>query len=204
MLSSGEEDDSMVDAKHGTYYEDVADTNALKEGDFVTCGGIITSTRSHVLKSGLKMGFGTVEDMLGTIDITLFPKVYEKYHELLQEENIVSIKGRISIREGFNPSVSVDHIELMNIESVENKEEPTEQQVEKPKELRLCLIYDVTDKSLHSEVCDLLNQYAGNSDVYVKDINTQAKYKLPQKVEIRKSLEYELQTLLGKDNIIIA
>ena len=57
---------------------------------------------------------------------------------------------------------------------------------------------------MHGEICDLLGQYPGESDVYIKDATTGAKYKLPQKVEIRNSLQYELETILGKENVIIA
>ena len=128
-----------------------------------------------------------------------------KYKDLLQEEAIVAIKGKLSIREGQNPSVSVDFIENMQTEQpLEDKSEPTEQVVEEIKPLRLCLIYDVSNKDLHKEVCELLKQYPGESDVYLKDEISETKYKLPLKVEIRKSLEYELETLLGSGNIIIA
>ena len=203
MIASG--DDAEIDANNGDYIDMDENFNGLKDSDSVTCGGVIIATRIHQTKSGQKMAFATIEDMLGTIDIVFFPKVYEKYKDLLQEEAIVAIKGKLSIREGQNPSVSVDFIENMQTEQpLEDKSEPTEQVVEEIKPLRLCLIYDVSNKDLHKEVCELLKQYPGESDVYLKDEISETKYKLPLKVEIRKSLEYELETLLGSGNIIIA
>ncbi len=207
MLSTGG-DDEMIDANNGTAYENQMDNiHGLKDGDVVTCGGVIVSTRLHTAKNGARMAFASVEDMLGPIDIVLFPKVYEKYKDVLQEEAIVAIKGKLSMREGSNPSVSVDHIEVMSNDDgceCEQAEQQVSQEVEKLRPMRLCLIYDVSDKEMHSKVCDLLRQYPGESDVYVKNCVDCAKYKLPHKVEIRQSLKYELETMLGVDNIIIA
>ena len=62
----------------------------------------------------------------------------------------------------------------------------------------------MSNKELHNQVCELLKEYPGESDVYLKDSYTGARYKLPQKVEIRQSLKYELDTIIGGDNIIIA
>ena len=203
MISSGE--DAEIDANNGDYVDIDENVNGLKDGDTVTCGGVVITTRAHQTKSGQKMAFATIEDMLGTIDIVLFPKIYEKYKDVLQEEAIVAIKGKLSIREGQNPSVSVDFIENMQTEQfTEDKTEPEEQVVEEVKLLRLCLIYDVSNKDLHKQVCELLKQYPGESDVYLKDEISGTKYRLPLKVEIRKSLEYELETLLGDGKIIIA
>ena len=207
MLSAGDGEDGEIDANQGTFVDTGVEADGLKDGDIVTCGGVVIATRQHFTKSGQKMAFATIEDMLGPIDVVLFPKVYDKYKDLLQEEAIVAIKGKMSMREGQTPSVTVDHIEIMTNEVAEQEIQSTEtasETKEKPKELRLCLIYDVSNKAMHNEICDLLGQYSGESEVYIKDEITGAKYKLPLKVEIRQSLRYELESMLGHDSIIIA
>ncbi len=207
MLSAGDGEDGEIDASQGTFVDVGVEAGGLKDGDIVTCGGVVIATRQHFTKSGQKMAFATIEDMLGPIDVVLFPKVYDKYKDLLQEEAVVAIKGKMSMREGQTPSVTVDYIETMTNEIVEQETESeatSTETIEKPKPLRLCLIYDVSNKAMHNEICELLGQYPGESDVYIKDEITGAKYKLPQKVEIRQSLRYELESMLGHDNIIIA
>jgi len=204
MISSTDEEESATNDD----FDEVE--TGLKDGDQVTCGGVIIMVKPVQTKAGQKMAIATVEDMLGTFDIVLFPKVYEKFKEVLQEEAIVAIKGKVSVRDGLSTSINVEFMESMLGESVEeqpaieNNTQPTEQEQVKSQVLRLCLIYDVSNKELHSQICELLKEYPGESDVYLKDEITSARYKLPQKVEIRQSLKYELDTILGSDKIIIA
>lgn len=198
-----EDEDGMVDANRGMVVDEAVETSGLKDGDFVTCGGIISGVKLYTAQNGSRMAFLVIEDMFGTMDAVVFPKHYDKFKELLQEENIVSIRGRISIRDGKGTSVNVEHLELMT-EHEQAEEIPAVKPIEEAKPLRLCLIYNTADKDLHAQICQLLKEYIGDSEVYVKDVNTGTKYKLPQKVEIRQSLQYELETMLGKQNVIIA
>jgi DNA polymerase-3 subunit alpha len=206
MISSSDDEEDV--ATHNNEFDEV-DTG-LKDGDAVSCGGVVTMVKPVVTKSGQKMAIATIEDMLGTFDIVLFPKVYEKFKEVLQEEAIVAIKGKVSVRDGLSTSINVDFMENIvkesaeQVQSAENNTNATEPEQEKAPILRLCLIYDLSNKELHNQICELLKEYPGESDVYLKDEITGARYKLPQKVEIRRSLTYELNTILGDDNIIIA
>ena len=205
MIGSNDEEEGTINSDDF----DQVDTG-LKDGDQVTCGGVITMVKPVVTKSGQKMAIATIEDMLGTFDIVLFPKVYDKFKEVLQEESIVAIKGKVSVRDGLSTSINVEFMESLVSESAEqpvateNNVQQSEPEQPKAPLLRLCLIYDISNKELHSQVCELLKEYPGESDVYLKDSYTGARYKLPQKVEIRQSLKYELDTILGGDNIIIA
>jgi DNA polymerase-3 subunit alpha len=204
MIGSNDDEDSVIADDF-----DQVDTG-LKDGDQVTCGGVITMVKPVVTKSGQKMAIATIEDMLGTFDIVLFPKVYDKFKEVLQEESIVAIKGKVSVRDGLSTSINVEFMESLAGETTEQpvvaESAPQQTEPEQPKAplLRLCLIYDVSNKELHNQVCELLKEYPGESDVHLKDSYTGARYKLPQKVEIRQSLKYELDTIIGGDNIIIA
>ena len=206
MISSSD-DEEDTSANNSDF--DEVDTG-LKDGDSVTCGGVITMVKPVQTKAGQKMAIATVEDMLGTFDIVLFPKVYEKFKEVLQEEAIVAIKGKVSVRDGLSTSINVDYIENIvkdsaeQVSTAEKTDVVAEAEQEKTPVLRLCLIYDINNKELHNQICELLKEYPGESDVYLKDEITGARYKLPQKVEIRRSLTYELNTILGDDNIIIA
>ncbi len=204
MISAGDEEEGTINNEDF----DQVDTG-LKDGDQVTCGGVITMVKPVTTKAGQKMAIATIEDMLGTFDIVLFPKVYDKFKEVLQEEAIVAIKGKVSVRDGLSTSINVDFMESMVGESAEEQPkventQPEEQVQEKVQLLRLCLIYDVSNKDLHNQICELLKEYPGESDVYLKDEISGNRYKLPQKVEIRQSLRYELESMLGSDNIIIA
>ena len=42
------------------------------------------------------MCFLTIEDIMGSVEVVVFPRDYERYHQYLEEENVVFVKGRVS------------------------------------------------------------------------------------------------------------
>ena len=59
-------------------------------------GGIIATLTIKYTKTNKTMAILTLEDLLGTVEVVVFPRDYEKYKEYLQEENKVFIRGRVS------------------------------------------------------------------------------------------------------------
>ena len=45
------------------------------------------------------MAFVTLEDIYGSLEVIVFPKILDRYGELLVEENAVFVDGRVSIKE---------------------------------------------------------------------------------------------------------
>ncbi len=76
----------------------------------VTIGGIISSVKIKATKSNKIMAFITVEDMFGSIEVIVFPKVYERFNKLIQEDNICLIRGRISMREDEDAKILAEQI----------------------------------------------------------------------------------------------
>lgn len=80
--------------------EEQGDTvNYELDGKRVTMGGIIVSVKQKATKSNNMMAFMELEDLYGTLEIIVFPKVYEKYRGLLVQDTIVLVEGRISQKE---------------------------------------------------------------------------------------------------------
>jgi DNA polymerase-3 subunit alpha len=77
-------------------------SEALKEyGDRqeVTVGGIIAGLVPRTTKKGQPMAQVTLEDLTGTIPVTVFPRAFEEFGRYLEKDQIVLIQGRTSIRE---------------------------------------------------------------------------------------------------------
>ena len=71
----------------------------VKDNMSVTIGGMIADKKIKYTKNDKVMAFLTLEDLLGSVEVIVFPKDYEKYHEKLTEDNKVFIKGRVSLEE---------------------------------------------------------------------------------------------------------
>ena len=59
-------------------------------------GGMITSKTIKYTKNNKTMAFLTIEDLMGTVEVVIFPKDYEKNQQYLQEDSKVFVKGRVS------------------------------------------------------------------------------------------------------------
>ncbi len=77
------------------------ETGASKVTDNSTAiiGGMITSCKIKYTKNNKTMAFLNVEDLVGNVEVIVFPRDYEKNHDLLTEERKVFVRGRVSYEE---------------------------------------------------------------------------------------------------------
>ncbi len=77
------------------------ETGAVRVHDqtSVVVGGMIAEKTVKYTKNDKVMAFLNVEDLVGNVEVVVFPKDYEKYGNLLQEDAKVFIKGRVSVEE---------------------------------------------------------------------------------------------------------
>ena len=59
-------------------------------------GGIITNKTIKYTKNNKTMCFLTIEDLMGTVEVVVFPRDYEKASRYLEEDNKIFVKGRVS------------------------------------------------------------------------------------------------------------
>lgn len=81
----------------------------------VTVAGRLTNIRSIVTKKGDPMGFATVEDIQGSIGLVIFPRTWAETHDLLVEDEVVLVRGKVDT-EGMDAKVLVDEIRKLEID----------------------------------------------------------------------------------------
>ncbi len=64
-----------------------------------TIGGMISAKTVKMTKNNQNMAFITLEDLLGTIEVVVFPKKYEQYRQYLEQDSKIFVYGRASISE---------------------------------------------------------------------------------------------------------
>jgi DNA polymerase-3 subunit alpha len=82
-----------------------------KEKQKVTVAGLITKFRVIKTKKGDPMGFATIEDMAGPIELVLFPRTWEQFGKLIQNDIVVSANGKVDLSQG-DPKVLVDQLAI--------------------------------------------------------------------------------------------
>ncbi len=80
--------------------------------------GIVKELRTIMTKKGQPMSFAKLEDLAGSVDLTFFPKVWERCRERVTEDAIIAVSGKMDFsREP--PSFLVD--ELLDIDNLKEK-----------------------------------------------------------------------------------
>ena len=69
---------------------------AVQDGRKVILGGMVTEKTIKYTKNNQIMAFVTLEDLVGSVEIVVFPRDYEKYQSLLSEEAKIFVQGRVS------------------------------------------------------------------------------------------------------------
>ena len=77
------------------------DTDEAKvaDGQMVTVGGMVSERTIKITKTGKNMAFVTLEDLVGSVEVLVFPKDFEANRDLLTEDAKLFIRGRVSLGE---------------------------------------------------------------------------------------------------------
>jgi hypothetical protein len=68
------------------------------DGQRLVVGGIVTGFRTIITKAKSTMGVATLEDLQGTIEVVVFPKLYEQTVGIWREGSILLVAGRVDHR----------------------------------------------------------------------------------------------------------
>ncbi len=143
------------------FYEEDEDGNKtyteIAEGESVNMGGIISEFKRLSTKSGTTMAFVKVEDIYGQIEVICFPKVFEKAKDLLKDENIVRVVGKLQVKEGV-PQIIAEGIYQLEVK--EQAQEDLEQEY-------LGVVIPDGKEDILNDLLDILSSYEGNIPVII-------------------------------------
>ncbi|HEY71044.1 MAG TPA: DNA polymerase III subunit alpha [Anaerolineae bacterium] len=101
-----------------THYS--AELMDAEDGEHVRVVGMVFSLRPYITRKGDEMGFATLEDLQGRIDLVLFSRTWEKVADWLRPDMVVMVTGRVDRSRG-DPKVLVDEVST-EIKIVEGSE----------------------------------------------------------------------------------
>ena len=107
FTAEGDDADSMV-----------INTSSFKDGDAVIMAGMINGVRTMITRKSQEMARMTLEDFDGVIDAIVFPKVYERKRNLVRNDMIVGILGRVSFKDESEAEILVE--DIVPIENIAN------------------------------------------------------------------------------------
>ena len=172
----------------------------LRDGSRVVIGGIIIKKQNKITKNNNMMAFVTLEDLYGTVEGIIFPKVYEDCKDILYEDNIVLIEGIINAAEEDAPKLICNKITEMKKTEIKKGKKVQEKK----------LYIKVADKShyikIKSELFSNICKYSGNDCVIIYSEQEKANMVLPQKNWVNaddENLLNNLKNMLGENNVAV-
>ncbi len=82
----------------------------IKDSASAMIGGMITEKTIKYTKTNQAMAFLTIEDLLGTVEVVVFPRDYGKYQFLLEVDSKVFIRGRANVEEEKNGKLICERV----------------------------------------------------------------------------------------------
>lgn len=165
------------------------DASALRDDQRVVIGGIIAEVNKKITRNNTMMAFLKLEDLEGIIEVVVFPKTLEKMMNLISDDALVLIKGRVSLKEDEPPKLICESIEPL--EKVNNDK------------LYLRAADKKTAGYLKNYLKNLSDEFKGDTSVYIFLEENKQTYRMPKECWV--NLESDVLDLLkdetGEGNI---
>ena len=161
---------------------------AVKDGMKVVVGGLVTGKVVKTTRSNQLMAFITLEDLMGSVEVIVFPKNYEADRDLLSEDSKIFIKGRVSL--GDEPVGKLVCEQVIPFSKV-------------PRQLWLQFEDKETYQAKEGTILSILKESEGQDSVVIYLKKERAKKILPAnwKVEASRELLEKLIGQLGEINV---
>ena len=160
----------------------------VTDGGYATIGGMITGKTVKTTRNNKMMAFITVEDLVGSVEVIVFPKDYESKRELLNQDAKVFIQGRVSV--GDDPVGKLICERVIPFDSV-------------PRELWLQFADKDSYFACEPEILEILKSSEGQDQVVIWLKKERAKKLLPANWNILADQEIiaTLTKKLGEENV---
>jgi DNA polymerase-3 subunit alpha len=181
----------------------LAQLEESKDGSWVTIGGIVTQARKIRTRSGATMMFATLDDLEGSVELTVFEKALAECESALAVDEVVLVRGRFERKDGGKVGVVVQDVTPFrpSQEEVEQAREQVSQLDLGPRPVRVRIDAKQHAATIIDELKHVLELYPGETEV-VLDIDTSGGRRLLRlgegfRVAETPSLRAELGRILG-------
>ena len=171
--------------------EEESGETRVRDNASCTIGGIISNKKIKYTKNDKIMAFLQIEDLVGTVEVIVFPRDYEKNSMKLLKDNKVFIKGHVSLEEDRDGKVICEGITAFD---------------EIPKKLWIKFPTMEAYQASSNELLQTLQTSDGHDSVVIYIEEAKAMKKLPPSCSVQagEELKAQLCAKYGEDNIKIA
>lgn len=172
-----------------------SDGTAFKDGEGIDIVAMLTHKKQFKTKNGSVMCFTDFEDKSGSMEVIVFPNLYERCTRILNSETVFHVSGKISFKDEESPKLIADYIE-----TAENFRQECMRK-------SLCIRVNSGDHEV-IEVCKRLavENYDQHSksrlNIYFADLKKMTAIKSAPTVDVTVKLLEDLQKAVGSKNVL--
>ena len=181
--------DKMISAKTTDFQPDEeSGIPKVYDGQKVIIGGMITERTIKYTRNNKVMAFLTVEDLVGTVEVVVFPRDYEKWQTLITDDARVFIQGRVNAED--------DRPSKLILEKVHSFEDI-------PREIWIQFKDKAEYSAAEAELQSFLQSVSGTSAVviYLKDVKAMKRLPAAFRIRINEEILDELKKKYGESNV---
>ena len=181
--------DKMISAKTTDFQPDEeSGIPKVYDGQKVIIGGMITERTIKYTRNNKVMAFLTVEDLVGTVEVVVFPRDYEKWQTLITDDARVFIQGRVNAED--------DRPSKLILEKVHSFEDI-------PREIWIQFKDKAEYSATEAELQSFLQSASGTSAVviYLKDVKAMKRLPAAFCIRINEEILSELKKKYGESNV---
>ena len=181
--------DKMISAKTTDFQPDEeSGIPKVYDGQKVIIGGMITERTIKYTRNNKVMAFLTVEDLVGTVEVVVFPRDYEKWQMLITDDARVFIQGRVNAED--------DRPSKLILEKVHSFEDI-------PREIWIQFKDKAEYSAAEAELQSFLQSASGTSAVviYLKDVKAMKRLPAAFCIRINEEILSELKKKYGESNV---
>ena len=181
--------DKMISAKTTDFQPDEeSGIQKVYDGQKVIIGGMITERTIKYTRNNKVMAFLTVEDLVGTVEVVVFPRDYEKWQTLITDDARVFIQGRVNAED--------DRPSKLILEKVHSFEDI-------PREIWIQFKDKAEYSAAEAELQSFLQSASGTSAVviYLKDVKAMKRLPAAFCIRINEEILSELKKKYGESNV---
>lgn len=167
----------------------------IKDNDsLVICAAVANRKNKTTRSSNSQMAFLTLEDVFGSVECIVFPKVLEEFSPILTEDNLIAVTARLSIREDEEPKLLMQSAMPID-EAIKSHVEPKRLYIQLPTR---------SDETL-KEVEEGLSPYRGDMEVRLFFKDTKQLTRAPRRLFFNgtSGAVEDLQSIFGEENVKI-
>ena len=197
---------SIDNGKLNSLKEDEQSYLSLDERD-VIMGGMISNKVIKTTKRNDIMASLDLEDLYGNIEVIVFPQTLKKYNEILNEDNIIFVRGSLSIKEGEDPKIIArDIVDIDNVNELSrngyNSKINKDNNAKSSKNGLYLKVSSYNDTEILGKISNILTGYPGEANIFLYAEDTKKMYKYNRfTVDISDSLIKDLNKIIPTENI---